>query len=110
VRTNMTVVYDQLRAAAPNADIIYLVPHNFTITDFPGSNPSWAALDLEMRALAAAHRVQVADAFAAITLAGRTCQLTFMCLPPDQSDIHPNDAGYGVMAQLIFQAAHYNHR
>jgi hypothetical protein len=103
VRTNMTVIYDQLRAAAPDADIIYLVPHNFTITDFPCGNPSWAALDVEMRALAAAHRVKVADAFAAITLAGRTCELTFLCLPPDQSDIHPNDAGYAVMAHLIFQ-------
>ena len=110
VRTNMTVMYNQLRAAAPDADIVYLVPHNITIIDFSGSNPSWSAFDLEMRALAVAHRVKVADAFAAITLAGRTCELTFMCLPPDQSDSHPNDAGYAVMAQLIIQAAHYNIR
>ena len=77
------------------------------MVDFPGDNPLWAAFVLELRTIAAAQEVRVADAFAAITLSGRTCELTFACLPGDLADSHPNDAGYAVMAQLFYRAAGY---
>lgn len=108
LRANMTTILGQLRAAAPRADIVLLIPHNITIADFPNDNPLWAAFDLEMRTLAVANHARVADAFAGITLTGRTCELTFLCLTGDEMDSHPTDAGYAVMAQLIFHAAGYD--
>jgi len=107
LRENLTVILGGLRAAAPTADIL-LLPHNVTVVDFPGDNPLWAAFVLELRTIAAAHEVPVADAFAAITLSGRTCELTFACLPGDLADSHPNDAGYAVMARRFYQAAGYS--
>jgi lysophospholipase L1-like esterase len=107
IRRNLTRILGQLRAAAPTADILLLLPHNVTVVDFPGDNPLWAAFVLELRTVAAANHVRVADAFAAITLSGRTCELTFACLPPDLSDSHPNDAGYAVIARLFYDAAGY---
>ncbi|HKE52385.1 MAG TPA: SGNH/GDSL hydrolase family protein [Actinomycetes bacterium] len=108
IRTNLTRILGELRAAAPTADILLLLPHNGTIVDFPHDNPLWAAFVLELRTIAAANHVRVANAFAAITLSGRTCELTDACLPPDVSDSHPNDAGYAVMAQLFYDAAGYS--
>jgi lysophospholipase L1-like esterase len=108
LRENLTVILGRLRAAAPTADILLLLPHNVTVVDFPGDNPLWAAFVLELRTIAAAHEVRVADAFAAITLSGRTCELTFACLPGDLADSHPNDAGYAVMARLFYRAAGYS--
>jgi lysophospholipase L1-like esterase len=107
IRENLTVILGSLRAAAPTADIL-LLPHNTTVVDFPGDNPLWAAFVLELRTIAAAHEVRVADAFTAITLSGRTCELTFACLPGDLADPHPNDAGYAVMARLLYRAAGYS--
>jgi lysophospholipase L1-like esterase len=108
IRENLTVILGSLRAAAPTADILLLLPHNTTVVDFPGDNPLWAAFVLELRTIAAAHEVRVADAFTAITLSGRTCELTFACLPGDLADPHPNDAGYAVMARLLYRAAGYS--
>jgi lysophospholipase L1-like esterase len=108
IRTNLTMILGRLRAAAPTADILLLLPHNVTVVDFPGDNPLWAAFVLELRTIAAAHDVRVADAFTAITLSGRTCELTFACLPGDLADAHPNDAGYAVMARLFYRAAGYS--
>jgi lysophospholipase L1-like esterase len=107
IRDNLTVILGRLQAAAPTADIVLLLPHNTTVVEFPGDNPLWAAFVLELRTIAAAHEVRVADAFTAITLSGRTCELTFACLPGDLADSHPNDAGYAVMAQLFYRAAGY---
>jgi lysophospholipase L1-like esterase len=107
LRQNLTVILGRLRAAAPRADILLLLPHNVTVVEFPGDNPLWAAFVRELRAIAAAHDVRVANAFAAITLSGRTCELTFACLPGELADSHPNDAGYAVMARLFYRAAGY---
>jgi lysophospholipase L1-like esterase len=104
---NLTVILGRLRAAAPRADILLLLPHNVTVVEFPGDNPLWAAFVRELRTIAVAHDVRVADAFTAITLSGRTCELTFACLPGDLADSHPNDAGYAVMARLFYRAAGY---
>jgi lysophospholipase L1-like esterase len=108
LRQNLTVILGRLRAAAPTADILLLLPHNVTVVEFPGDNPLWAAFVRELRAIASAHKVRMADAFTAITLSGRTCELTFACLPGDLADSHPNDAGYAVMARLFYRAAGYS--
>ena len=110
IRTKLDVILGTLREAAPTADIVLLLPHNITVVEFPDDNPLWAAFVLELRTTAAAYDVRVADAFTAVTLSGRTCELTFACLPEDLADSHPNDDGYAVMGQLFYQAAGYSRR
>ncbi len=73
--------------------------------EFPRSNPLWAGVIRELRAVAGRHQVRTADAFATLTLARRTCDLTFACLPPDEADFHPNDSGCAVIARLFRAAA-----
>jgi GDSL-like Lipase/Acylhydrolase family len=96
-------ILSRLRAAAPDAEIILLLPFNFTSIDFPESNDVWGTYVELMRSIAAAHRVRVVDAFFAITLSGRECELTFLC----DGDGHPTDEGYRVLGDLFFDAADY---
>jgi lysophospholipase L1-like esterase len=97
-------ILSRLRAAAPDAEIILLLPHNGASIDFPDSNDLWGTYVDLMRSIAAAHRVRVVDAFSAITLSGRECELTFLC---SIDDAHPTDEGYSVLGHLFFDAADY---
>jgi hypothetical protein len=80
-----------------------LLPINFVSIDFPDSNDVWGTYVQLMRSIAAAQRVRVVDAFSAITLSGRECELTFLCI----GDPHPTDDGYSVLGQLFFDVAGY---
>ena len=102
---NLATILGQLRAAAPHARILLLLPHNSAIFNLPHSNLLWGTFIVEMRAVAATRNVRVVDAFAAITLAGRECQLTFLC--DADPDGHPNDAGYALLGHLFYAAAGY---
>jgi hypothetical protein len=104
--TDLSTILGRLRAAAPGADILLMLPYNGSILDFPSSNPVWAVYVLEMRAIAAAYHVRVVDGFVAFNLTGRICDLTFLC-DPDLPDGHPNGAGYALLAQLFYRAAGY---
>lgn len=97
-------ILSRLRAAAPAAEVILLLPHNFALIDLPGTNDVWQTYVEEMRGIAAAHGVRVVDAFSAITLSGRQCELTFLC---STDDPHPTDLGYSVLGHLFFDAAGY---
>jgi lysophospholipase L1-like esterase len=97
-------ILSRLRAAAPDAEIILLLPHNGASIDLPDSNDVWGTYVELMRSIAAAHRVRVVDAFSAITLSGRECELTFLC---STDDAHPTDDGYSVLGHLFFEVADY---
>jgi hypothetical protein len=103
IAQNLGTTLTRLRAAAPDAEILLLLPHNSLILDFPNSNPLWAAFLIEMRVIAAARNVDVVDAFAAINLTHRECELTFLCT--DLRDDHPTDAGYALLGHMFFDAA-----
>jgi GDSL-like Lipase/Acylhydrolase family len=96
-------ILSRLRAAAPDAEIILLLPFNGVSIDFPDSNDLWGTYVELMRSIAAAHRVRVVDAFSAITLSGRECELTFLCI----GDGHATDEGYSVLGHLFFNVAGY---
>jgi hypothetical protein len=102
---NMNTILSTLRSAAPNAELIWYLPHNGLSQDFPGSNEVWAPYIAELRAVAALHGVRVVDGFATIDLTGRQCQLTFVCTPDDDS--HPTDAGYALIGHLMFDVSGY---
>lgn len=103
IAQNLSTILARLRAAAPEAEILLLLPPNGVILDFPDSNPLWAAFLIEMRAIAAARSVDVVDAFAAINLTHRECELTFLCT--DLEDSHPTDAGYALLGQMFYSVA-----
>jgi hypothetical protein len=77
--TELGQILSRLRSAALDAEIILLLPPNGASINLPGSNDVWETYIEQMRSIAAAHRVRVVDAFSAITLSGRECELTFLC-------------------------------
>ena len=101
----LATIHGRLRAAAPHARILLLLPHNAAVFALPHSNPLWGRFIVEMRAVATTRDVRVVDAFAAIALTGRECQLTFLC--DADPDGHPNDAGYALLGHLFYGAAGY---
>jgi lysophospholipase L1-like esterase len=97
----------QLRAAAPNADIIVTGAWNPEANGLAQTMPLYRSVDAAIRGAATRSRARVANMFAAFNGSGnvqaqkaRLCRLTFAC----KDDPHPNDAGYRAMANA-FQAA-----
>lgn len=108
VGTNLHESLGRLRAAAPDAEIVVLQYYNPLAVFAPDTNVVTVALNAVIGQVAAAHRARVADAFTAFNLAPQPatlCALTLMCTP--EQDIHASDAGYAVIANLMFEAAEY---
>ncbi len=103
----LSIILRRLRLAAPTAAIVLLLPFDGAVRDYPSDDPLWAGYLAQMRTVAAEASVKVADSYTAITVSGKTCDYTFLCddtLP----DLHPNDAGYALISNLIFHAAGYD--
>lgn len=105
---NYDQVLARLRAAAPDAEVILLQLYNPLAVIDPSTNMLAVLLDNTIAGGAAAHRARVANAFPAFNLAppqpGTLCALTLMCLA---GDVHASDAGYAVIADLMFEASGY---
>ena len=100
----------QLRAAAPNADIIVTGAWNPEANGLAQTTPLYRSVDAAIRRAATGSRARVADMFAAFNGSGtvraqkaRLCRLTFAC----KNDPHPTDAGYGAMADAFMAASGY---
>jgi lysophospholipase L1-like esterase len=100
----------QLRAAAPNADIIVTGAWNPEANGLAQTTPLYRSVDAAIKRAAKASRVRVANMFAAFNGSGnvqaqkaRLCRLTFAC----KNDPHPNDAGYRAMADAFLAASGY---
>jgi lysophospholipase L1-like esterase len=103
----------QLRAAAPNADIVVTGAWNLEANGLQQTTPLYRSVDAAIRRAAKASRVRVANMFAAFNGSGnvqaqkaRLCRLTFAC----KNDPHPNDAGYRAMADAFLAASGYPRR
>jgi lysophospholipase L1-like esterase len=109
VGQNLSQIVGRLRAAAPDAEIVLLQVYNPLVFVSPATNTLATSLNQVIGSVAAAHRARVANAFPSFNLAPpqplTLCALTLMCtaLP----DIHASDAGYAVIADLMFRAAGY---
>jgi lysophospholipase L1-like esterase len=109
---NYEQVLTRLRAAAPDAEIIAVALYNpyavFDAQTNAVTNGLTAIINQEIGILADAHRVRVANPFIEFDLAppqpARLCSLTLFC---GAGDIHASDAGYQVMADLIWTASGY---
>jgi lysophospholipase L1-like esterase len=108
-----TAILRQLRAAAPNADIIVTGAWNPEANGLARTTPLYRQVDVAIRRAARASRARVVNMFAAFNGSGnvqaqkaRLCRLTFAC----KNDPHPNDAGYRAMAEAFLAASGYPRR
>jgi len=102
---------EQLRAAAPGAEIIVTGAWNLEADRLARVEPLYRSVDTAIRRSATASRARVADMFAALDGPGdtraqqaRLCALTYIC---SEGDPHPTDAGYRVMADAFMTASGY---
>lgn len=102
LRENLTTILGALRAAAPRAEIVLLVPYNPYVVVAPASNAAVERLAPVLREVAAEHEVRVADAYAAFNLerGDDLCELLLFCRT-FFTDIHPTEQGYAALAATI---------
>ncbi len=101
VASRLRSILQQLRGAAPTAEIIVTGAWNPEVDRLEQAEPLYRSLAAAIVRVAAASRVRVANMFAAFNSGSvraqkaRLCALTFFC---SKGDPHPTDAGYRAMA------------
>lgn len=100
-------ILEQLRSAAPTADIIVTGAWNPEVDQFKKTEPLYRSLDRAIARTAAASRARFANTYAVFNPPAnirRVCLLSFIC---SKGDPHPNDAGYRAMADAVLAASGY---
>jgi lysophospholipase L1-like esterase len=111
IASHLRSILAQLRAAAPQADIIATGAWNFEVDRFARVDFAYRKLDRRIKRAAADTGARVAKMRPIFNPRGsraskraRICALTFTC---SQGDPHPKDAGYRAMAKAFLKAAGY---
>ena len=92
----------KIRAAAPDTEIVLVVFYNPFMVSNPGTDGLWRRYYTSVEKDAARRKgVRVAEA-SEVVHRGNVCRLTFTC---GSGDVHPTDAGYARIADLIFHVA-----
>jgi lysophospholipase L1-like esterase len=111
VAVRFTTILRQLRAAAPNAEIIVTGAWNPEADKLKQVGPLYRSVGTAIARAAAKSRARVANVSAALNGSGnlrtqkaRLCRLTFYC---SKGDPHPTDAGYRAMAGAFLAASGY---
>jgi lysophospholipase L1-like esterase len=111
--SRLTSIVGQLRAAAPQAEIILTGAWNFDVEHLTQSDPLFRSIDARIARVAAAGKARVANMYPVFSpvenpakAKGRICALTFIC---SKGDPHPTDAGYRAMAAAFLAASGYAH-
>jgi lysophospholipase L1-like esterase len=99
--SRLSSILEQLRAAAPDAEIIVLGAWTPEPDGYQQAQPLYRSLDTAIARSATASRARVAKMFTVFGPKARLCALTYTC---SKHDPHPNDMGYRAMAGA-FQAA-----
>lgn len=106
VGANLDRALAELRAAAPNAEIIVMKYYDPFAFAAPSTIGITLQLNLAIANAAAAHGARLADALTPFNLAppqpATLCGLGPFC---PLTDIHPSDAGYDVIAQQFWTAS-----
>jgi len=103
-------ILQQLRVAAPTAEIIVTGAWNPEADRLAQAEPLYRSLAAAIARTAATSRARVANMFAAFNSGSvraqkaRLCALTFFC---SKGDPHPTDAGYRAMADAFMAASGY---
>lgn len=99
----------RLHAAAPEAEILVVAPYNAHALLLPLSNAYAAVIARTIERLARAAGAGVANSFEDLNggpLPGALCALTLFCTT--LHDVHPSDAGYRRIAELLWAASGYS--
>ena len=111
-RTRMTAILEQLRAAAPEAEIILTGSYDPDVGQFSFADPLFSALNNAESTAAATVGARFANPFPVFNPHGdeaaettAICTLTLVCT---QHDSHPSDAGYRALADLVWSASGYH--
>lgn len=109
--SRFTTILKQLRAAAPNAEIIVTGAWNPEADRLAQTKPLYRSVDAAIKRAATMSRARVANMFAVFNGTGnvktqqaRLCRLSFIC---SKQDPHPTDAGYRAMAAAFMSASGY---
>jgi lysophospholipase L1-like esterase len=111
VGSHLKSILEQLRLAAPTAEIIVTGAWNPEADGLKRAEPLYRSLDAVIARAAAASRARVANMFAAFNAGTvhsqktRLCALTFFC--SKNGDPHPTNAGYRLMAAAFLAASDY---
>jgi lysophospholipase L1-like esterase len=100
-------ILEQLRSAAPTAEIIVTGAWNPEVDQFKKTESLYRSLDAAIARTAAASQARVAKMYKVFNPPGnirRVCALSYICA---KGDPHPNDAGYRAMADAFFVASGY---
>lgn len=109
VGANMDRALGELRAAAPNAEIVVMKYYDPFAFGLPGTIGVTELLNGAIANAAARHGARLADALTPFNLTApqpaTLCGLGPFC---PLTDIHPNDAGYALIAQQFWAASSYS--
>jgi lysophospholipase L1-like esterase len=111
IAQNLGTILAHLRADAPKTEIIVVGLYNVLVVLFgPDSDALAAELNSAMADTAAAYEARFADPLPVFNPPGPNeiatiCTLTYICTA---GDIHPTDAGYQAMANVVFEASGYS--
>ena len=109
IATNLRYILSQLRAAAPDAEIITFTNYDVAFLFDPRLLQLIQAFNSVVISTAAESSVRVADVFGAFNNGPQPttlCALTFVCTA--LQDSHPTDLGYEVIARQIWAASDYD--
>ena len=109
IATNLDYILSQLRAAAPDAEIITFTNYDVAFLFDPRLAQLTEAFNSVVVSTAAASSGPVADVFGAFNGGPQPttlCALTFVYTP--LQDSHPTDLGYEVIARQIWIASDYD--
>jgi lysophospholipase L1-like esterase len=111
--TNLNAILSALRQAAPDSEILVVQYDDAFAYSDASTTTAIEALNQVIATVAATYRAAVVDAFTPFNLAPpqpqTLCNLTLICNPnPDLADPHPSDAGYQLIAQLLWAVSGYD--
>jgi len=110
--SRLSTIMGQLRAAAPEAEIIVVGAYNAEPAALAFADPLYRSINVAMAEAAAAQRARFADPFPIFNPQGfgpdvelkAICEFTLRCT---QNDQHPSDLGYRILAYIVLAVSQY---
>lgn len=96
---NLDAILSQLRSAAPRTPIAVVGYYNWLALQQPSTNLQVQQLNASIARAARRVGAIVVPTFASFSAQGKLCDLSLVCGPI--KDLHPSDAGYQLIADLI---------